>query len=547
MIRLRATTRAKGYACAALLAASMLALPGCSASAASKRAKVAPPSEPPAIRTAREEFLKGQEAALSGDFPCANDFFDRALESVRPARGEAPSDPQTLDFSLELYEAILRYQALEPVETEAQEGQGTPVLAPQEPPDATAEAVQKARQAIDTDIVTTPYDIPIVVNDSVLRILAVYQNDLHDVIARGLARSGRFIPMIERIFQEEGLPRDLAQVAMVESSFIPRARSPKAACGIWQFIPETGRHYGLTSNAVVDERSDPEKATRAAARYLTFLHELFHDWYLAMAAYNAGEGKILRLMEKTGLRDFWQLAASGLLKPQTQNYVPAVIASTLIAKNPAHYGFQVEYEKPLEYETVRLDRPVRLRDLAAGEETTLEELQRLNPELRSEVTPSGSDGYDLKVPAGSRQAVLVAFADAPTARPPAFRRHVARKGETLAAIARRFRVSVKTLAAANSLPKKGRLSRGHVVLIPKPEPVHVASKSSKVRAQAASRKQTAASQAAAKTYRVRGGDTLYRIAVKNGTTVAHLLAFNSLVAPAVIRPGDNLKIPAKAR
>jgi membrane-bound lytic murein transglycosylase D len=526
----------------------MLALPGCSASAASKKAKVAPPSEPPAIRTAREEFLKGQEAALSGDFSCANDFFDRALESVRPARGEAPSDPQTLDFSLELYEAILRYQALEPVETEAQEGQGTPVLAPQEPPDATAEALQKARQAIDTDTVTTPYDIPIVVNDSVLRILAVYQNDLHDVIARGLARSGRFIPMIERVFQEEGLPKDLAQVAMVESSFIPRARSPKAACGIWQFIPETGRHYGLTSNGVVDERNDPEKATRAAARYLTFLHDLFHDWYLAMAAYNAGEGKILRLMEKTGLKDFWQLAASGLLKPQTQNYVPAVIASTLIAKNPAHYGFQVEYEKPLEYETVRLDRPVRLRDLAAGEGMTLDELQRLNPELRSEVTPSGSDGYDLKVPTGTRQAVLVAFADAPTARPPAFRRHVARKGETLAAIARRFRVSVKTLAAANSLPQKSRLSRGHVVLIPKPEPVHVASKSAKARAQAANRKQTPeAAKAAAKTYRVRGGDTLYRIAVKNSTTVARLLAFNSLVAPAVIRPGDKLKIPMRSR
>jgi membrane-bound lytic murein transglycosylase D len=267
-----------------------------------------------------------------------------------------------------------------------------------------------------------------------------------------------------------------------------------------------------------------------------------------MAAYNAGEGKILRLMDKTGLKDFWQLAASGLLKPQTQNYVPAVIASTLIAKNPEHYGFQIEYEKPLEYETVRLDRPVRLRDLAAGQDSTLEDLQRLNPELRSEVTPSGSDSYDLKVPTGSRDVVLQAFAGAPTARPPVFRRHVARKGETLAAIARRFRVSVKTLAAANSLPQKGRLSRGRVVLIPRPEPVRVASNSKKARTQAAVGKQAPApAQVAARHYRVRGGDTLYRIAVKNGTTVARLLAFNSLAAPAVIRPGDHLKIPAKTR
>ncbi len=204
----------------------------------------------------------------------------------------------------------------------------------------------------------------------------------------------------------------------------------------------------------MDERSDPEKATRAAARYLRFLYDLFHDWYLAMAAYNAGEGKILRTMEKTGLTDFWQLAASGLLKPQTQNYVPAVIASTLIAKNPAHYGFEVEYEKPLSYETLRLDRPVNLRHLAAENGATLEELQRLNPELRSEITPSGPDGYELKVPVGSRETVLVAFAQAPTARPPSFRRHVVKRGETLASIARRFHVPLASLASANSLPQE---------------------------------------------------------------------------------------------
>ena len=138
-----------------------------------------------------------------------------------------------------------------------------------------------------------------------------------------------------------------------------------AAHGIWQFMPRTGRHYGLTANAVVDERSDPEKATRAAARYLSYLHELFDDWYLAMAAYNAGEGKILRAMQRTGARDFWELAATGAIRPQTQNYVPAVIAATLIARTRLHYGFEVEYEPPLAYETVRLDRPVHLKHLAA--------------------------------------------------------------------------------------------------------------------------------------------------------------------------------------
>ena len=422
----QAPARAKNCILPALSAALLLGA-GCSTTVASRKAEVAaPPPDPPAVSKAKEEFSRGREAALSGDFQCASEAFASALDSVRPVGADAPTDPAMIVFSTELYEGILRYEAMAPpVETEAQAmAARSPMLAPAEAPDATPDELIKARQAVSTDNATLTYDIPIVVNDAVLRILAVYQNDLHDVIARGLARSGRFTPMIERVFQEEGLPKDLAQVAMVESSFIPRARSPKAACGIWQFIPETGRNYGLNSNGYIDERNDPEKATRAAARYLRFLYDLFHDWYLAMAAYNAGEGKIVRTMEKTGLTDFWQLAASGLLKPQTQNYVPAVIASTLIAKNPAHYGFEVEYEKPLSYETLPLDRPVSLRHLAAENGATLEELQRLNPELRSEVTPSGPDGYELKVPVGSREAVLVAFAQAPTARPPSFRRHV---------------------------------------------------------------------------------------------------------------------------
>src|ERR1700693_3679141 len=544
--------RVKGKSCIlAGIAAAVAFGAGCSSSGASRNTAAAPvPAEPAEVSRARQEFSRGREEALSGNFQCAEDYFGRALESVRPARGEAPADPATIAFSVELYEGILRYEAMAPVsEAEGQEGQGTPVLSPEEAPSATDEAVLKAREAVDTDSAKSSYDIPIVINDAVLKILAVYQNDLHDVIARGLARSGRFIPMIERIFQEEGLPRNLAQVAMVESSFIPHARSPKAACGIWQFIPGTGRQYGLTANAVMDERNDPEKATRAAAKYLAFLHDLFHDWYLAMAAYNAGEGKILRTMERTGLTDFWQLAASGLLKPQTQNYVPAVIASTLIAKNPFHYGFEVEYEKPLAYDMVRL------RPLAASEGASLEDLQRLNPELRSDITPAGPGGYDLKVPTGAQIAVLTSFAAAPTAKPPTFRRYSARKGDTLASIARRFHATPASLAAANSLRTGVRLPQGRVVLIPRPEPVvRVASRSRKgdrahltraVKRAKAAPPPAPAKQA--KNYKVRGGDTLYRIALKHGTTVAHLLAFNSLAAPSVIKPGDTLKIPAQAR
>jgi membrane-bound lytic murein transglycosylase D len=542
------------------MAAAVALAAGCSASAK----RVQPQAEavrpdPPAVAAARAEFQKGREAALAGDYQCAEESFGRALEYVRPAHGEPPADSETIAFSDELYAGILRSEALFPTAEaelqEAQDAQKVPALAPTET-DATPADVAKAREAVDTDSPTNRYDIPIVVNDSVLRILAVYQNQLHDIIGRGLARSGRFTPMIERIFAEEGLPKDLAQVAMVESSFIPRARSPKAACGIWQFIPSTGRDYGLTQNSVIDERNDPEKSTRAAARYLKFLHELFHDWYLAMAAYNAGEGKILRVMAKTGFTDFWQIAASGLIKPQTVNYVPAVIASTLIVRNPAHYGFEVEYEAPLDYDLVRIDRPVSLRSLAAAEGVDLEDLQKLNPELRTEVTPGGPGGYDLKVPVGAQVAVLTAFAAAPTARPPSYRRYTARRGDTIASVARKFKVAPASLSSANGLPQNASLKKGKVVLIPKAEPVRVASKSVKPASGSSATKQARAKpktapaapvETAAKHYTVRGGDTLYRIAVKHGTTVAQLLAFNSLIAPGTIRPGDTLKIPAKTR
>jgi membrane-bound lytic murein transglycosylase D len=549
--------RAKPYA---IFAAGVLLVIGTACSSSPRGREVAPvPTVSPAARTiarASADFELGRQSALSGDFPCAQFYFDRALATVRPEGDPAVTSPEIASFSSDLWEGILRYEALSapPEEATAGEDHIAPELRKIEVPvEATDEAISEAASAVATDTAGVSYDIPIVVNEGVLKILATFQHDLHDIIGRGLARSGRYIPMIHRVFQEEGIPGDLAQVAMIESSFIPRAHSPKTAHGIWQFMPRTGRQYGLTSNAVVDERSDPEKATRAAAKHLAYLHDLFHDWFLALAAYNAGEGRVLRAIEKTGLNDFWQLAASGILKAQTVNYVPAVIAATLISKNPAHYGFDVEYEKPLEYDTVLLDRPVRLTSLAAAEGVSVEDLQRLNPELRTAVTPRVSEGYSLKVPVGAREVVQTAYADAPTVRPPSYRRHVARKGETLASIARRFHATLADLTAANpSLPGKSRLRKGQVIVIPQPEAVTVASSGSVARkgkkgAKAAKSSHKLEAALAARSYRVRGGDTLSRIARRNGTTVERLTAANSLSSNGEIKPGDRLRIPIRSR
>ena len=529
-----------------LLLALVLAA-ACSTNRSARKPSTPAPS--PAARIilqASEDFALGREAALSGDFPCAQTYFGRALDAVRPPASPPPSDPELTAFSFDLYDGILRYEALSAPAEETASGEH---VAPElekivEPVVATEEAITEARNAVATDSADQTYDIPIVVNEPVLKILATFQHDLHDIIARGLVRSGRYVSMIHRVFEEQGLPKDLSQVAMIESSFLPHAHSPKTAHGIWQFMPRTGRQYGLTSNPVVDERSDPEKATRAAARYLAYLHELFHDWYLAMAAYNAGEGKILRAMEKSGLTDFWQLAGSGYLPTATQNYVPAVIAAALISKNPAHYGFEVEYEKPLAYDTIVLNRPVRLQSLVDGNAVTVEDLQQLNPELRTEVTPRQPEGYELKVPVGQQEAVQVAFAAAPTVEPRQYRRHVVRRSETLLAVARRYRVPLTTLASVNSLSPKARLKRGNVVLIPRAEAVRVAVKAGKrgkkARPVVSSRERTKVAS-----YRVRGGDTLYRIALRHGTTVALLMTANSLTSPGSIHPGDRLRIPKK--
>jgi membrane-bound lytic murein transglycosylase D len=508
-------------------------------------ADLAPPPVDPAVEASTRAFELGKEAALSGDFDCARLYFSDAMDAVRPPDG-GPTPDDRLAFSFELWDGIQRYEALAGATEEAgtSHGQISPELEAIESPDTTPEEISAARDEVAT-APSVASDVPLAVNDSVLRVIAVFQGPaLHDKIAAGLSRSGRYVPMIRRVFAEEGLPQDLAWIAFIESSFLPHARSPRSAQGIWQFMPRTGRQYGLKSNGIVDERSDPEKATRAAAQYLSYLHELFGDWYLVMAAYNAGEGKILKAMEKTGARDFWQLAATSSIRRQTQTYVPAFLASVLISKDPAHYGFDVVLEPPIDFETVRLDRPVDLRTLAKGTDLDYEDLQALNPELRSPVTPREPEGYDLRVPTGTREAVLVAFAASPTAVPPSFKTHTARKGDTLPRIAKRYGVTIAALASANSLNPRAKVSKGQEIMVP----VKVAAAPKAPRSSSSKKAPPKTADAAdARSYRVRSGDTLYRIAIRNGVTVAEILAINGLGGTPSLKAGEEIAIPTKGK
>jgi membrane-bound lytic murein transglycosylase D len=527
------------------VAAALLA-GGCASAPRAGASKNGPATSPadPAVASATEAFNLGREEALSGNFECARYYFDESIAFVRPP-GSGPAPEGRLDFSYELWDSIQRYEALAGATEEAgtSHGQVSPELEAIESPEATPEEISAARAEVASAIPSVSTDVPLVVNDPVLRVLAAFQSPaLHDKIAAGLSRSGRYVPMIQGIFAEEGLPQDLAWIAFIESSFLPHARSPRSAQGVWQFMPRTGRQYGLKSNGIVDERSDPEKATRAAARYLSYLHEIFGDWYLVMAAYNAGEGKILRAMERTGARDFWQLAGTSAIRRQTQNYVPAFLASLLISKDPSHYGFDVALEPPIEFETVRLDRPVDLRTLAKGMELPVEDLQVLNPELRSPFTPREPEGYDLKVPSGSRETFQLAYAAVPTAVPPAFKTYTARKGETLPRIAKRYGVSVTALASANSLSPKAKVARGQEIMIP--QKVAASSTGAKNARSKKAPAKVAEATPAAKSYRVKSGDTLYQIALRHCVTVAEILAVNSLGGTPSLKAGDKLKIPS---
>ena len=530
---------------------SAAAIAGASTGCASSR-RVAPADSPsaaveavdPAIASATESFDLGRDAALNGNIECARMYFDAAIAAVQPA-GEPPVTGSRLAFSYELWEGIQRYEALAGATEEAgtSHGQVSPELEAIESPEATPEEISAAREEVAAALGATSSDVPLVVNDAVLRLVAAFQSDaLHDKIAAGLGRSGRYVPMIQRVFAEEGLPQDLAWIAFIESSFLPHARSPRAAQGIWQFMPRTGRQYGLKYNGIVDERSDPEKATRAAARYLSYLHELFNDWYLVMAAYNAGEGKILRAMDRTGARDFWQLAGTTAIRRQTANYVPAFLASLLISKDPAHYGFEVSLQPAIEFESVTLDRSVDLRTVAKNMEIPYEDLQALNPELRSYVTPREPDGYTLKIPTGSHETFLAAFAAAPTMVPPMFRTHTAKKGETLPRIAKRYGISVTAIADANSLSPRSKVARGQEILIPQKTAVAKSTKAKKGPVKAAE-----ASPAVAKSYRVKSGDTIYRIALRHGVSVAEILAINGLGGTPSLKAGDKIAIPAKSK
>jgi membrane-bound lytic murein transglycosylase D len=318
------------------------------------------------------------------------------------------------------------------------------------------------------------FDIPIIMNAKVEQFIQYFQTDIRERFVTYLSRSRKYIPSMRKLLKEQGLPEDLVYIALIESGFEPSAYSRSKASGPWQFISWTGKRYGLKVNWWVDERRDPEKSTIAAAKHLKDLYEKFECWYLAAAGYNAGEYKILKAMKRYRTEDFWSLTNYRYLKRETKNYVPQMIAAALIAKDPEKYGFtDIEYEEPLRYERAKVPELTGLSLIAKACETSLEEIKDLNPEILRGVTPPDEPDYEIKIPFGKKDVFLKNFESLQPGESFQFKTHSVKKAETLAGIARAYRVDLDPLLEINHLKKTSRISKGTTLLIPlsKDEPI----------------------------------------------------------------------------
>lgn len=446
---------------------------------------------PPAPRGMRP--LPSQDASLQAQADPADDGEEAAsgeqeLEEMRAAE-KAMIDPPS-DAGLPPIQSFSRLGLGNPLRARMEDGiEDWSLRRDHSPLDL---GPVKDLATFDVSQVASEYDIPVEMQPLVAQYIRFFQGPGRTWFRHWMERSHRYIPMMRPILEKAGLPGDTVYLAMIESGFSPDAASWAHAVGPWQFMAPTGKMFGLREDFWVDERRDPLKSTEAAAQYLSQLHNDLGDWYLAWAAYNTGGGRIRRLAERRGTKDFWALSDGRGLAKETKHYVPKLIACALVAKHPKAFGFDADdfhYQSPLEFDEVRLVDPVDLAVIARAAGTTLKKLQELNPELRRWCTPPATeaDPYVLRVPKETGEVVTENLAKLPARQRLTYQIYKVRHGDTLGRIARQFHTASQAILAMNRLSSARRLRINSELVVPIPQhgkaaPVVVARASPKVQA-----------------------------------------------------------------
>jgi membrane-bound lytic murein transglycosylase D len=415
-------------------------------------------------------FNLGRQAYFKGDYAVAHREFDEAVNVLLTAPDSIPDHRRIERRMEEMSDLIYRFDVEKlgagQTEEEAVVFDKAPI---DEISHMTFPVDPKLTPQLQGELHHTASGIPLELADPVQGFVHYFSSENgRRTLLTGFKRAGRYRVMIERVFAEEGVPQELIYLAQAESAFLPRSVSNKQAVGMWQFIAETGTTYKLIHNSASDDRLDPEKSTRAAARYLKDLYQRYGDWYLAMAAYNCGAGGVDRAVERTGYADYWELLKRHALPRETSNYVPVILAITIMAKNPQDYGLEnIETDPPIEYDTIRVTAKTNLNLIADATLQPVSAIRDLNPAvLRS----SAPEGYEVHVPKGSGDTTLAALESVPASNREAWRLHHVAATDTLAAIAKAYNTPAERILAVNKIvsgnPLTASLTEGDTLLIP---------------------------------------------------------------------------------
>jgi membrane-bound lytic murein transglycosylase D len=415
------------------------------------------------IQQAEERFRIGKKAFQDRDFDHARTEFDAAIDVMLTASNN-PTDRRLFESKLEeMVDAIHRDDLSGMGAAAVEDVPGFDKAPLEDIVTMTFSVDPRIKDKVQTQIKTTSSALPLVVNDTVLGYINYFNGRGRRTIEAGLERAGKYSAMISRILAEEGIPQELIHLAQAESGFLPRAVSRAAAEGLWQFVKFRGNEYGLKQTPYSDERLDPEKATRAAAHHLHDLYNEFGDWYLAIAAYNCGPGCVEKAVERTGYADFWELRARHMLPVETTNYVPIILAMTIMAKNAPEYGLdQITPDAAVEYDTIVTTSPTNLAIISDLSEAPISELVQLNPALLRGTAPGN---FEIRVPKGMAAQVTAGLDLVPTDLRASSRIHRVEPGQSLAAIARLYNSSPMQIAMANHL-KGGDPSDGDRLVVP---------------------------------------------------------------------------------